>query len=52
MFNLNFLGGIEKRLKDTEIKKIIDEVIIPQFMEDNYFEGLKKGIVAIVEELK
>lgn len=44
--------GIEKRLTDIETKKIIDEVMIPDFKNDNYFEGLKKGVEAIIEELK
>jgi len=44
--------GIEKRLTDFETKKIIDEVMIPDFKNDNYFEGLKKGVEAIIEELK
>ena len=44
--------GIEKRLTDTETKKIIDEVMVPEFKENNYFIGLKKGVVAITEELK
>lgn len=44
--------GIEKRLTDLETKKIIDEVMIPNFKNDNYFEGLKKGLEAIIEELK
>jgi uncharacterized protein len=44
--------GIEKRLTDVETKKIIDEVMIPEFKNDQYFEGLKKGVEAIIEELK
>jgi uncharacterized protein len=44
--------GIEKRLTDIETKKIIDEVMIPEFKKDNYFIGLKKGIIAIIEELE
>ncbi|HKK38348.1 MAG TPA: TPM domain-containing protein [Cryomorphaceae bacterium] len=44
--------GIEKRLTDAETKRIIDEVMIPEFKNDNYFEGLKKGVEAIIQELK
>lgn len=44
--------GIEKRLTDTETKKIIDEVMIPEFKKDNYFTGLKKGVEAIIDELE
>lgn len=44
--------GIEKRLTDTETKKIIDEIITPAFRAGNYYEGLSKGLKAIIEELK
>jgi len=44
--------GIEKRLTDAETKRIIDEVMIPEFKNDKYFEGLKKGVEAIIQELK
>jgi uncharacterized membrane protein YgcG len=39
-------------LTDTETKKIINENMIPDFREGQYFEGIKKGIEAIIEELK
>lgn len=44
--------GIEKQLTDVATKKIIDEVMIPNFRNDNYFEGLKKGLEAILTELR
>ena len=44
--------GIEKRLTDSETKKIIDEIMIPEFKDDNFYLGLKKGLEAIIEELK
>ena len=44
--------GIESRLTETETKKIVDEIMIPQFKAGNYYEGLKKGLKAIIEELK
>lgn len=44
--------GIEKRLTDAETKRIIDEVMIPEFKNDNYFVGLKRGFEVIIEELK
>jgi len=34
--------GIGKRLTDTETEKIINEVMIPEFKNDNFYEGLKK----------
>jgi uncharacterized protein len=44
--------GIEKRLTDTETKRIIDEWMIPKFKENSYFLGLKKGVEAIINELQ
>lgn len=44
--------GIEKRLTDAETKRIIDEVMIPEFKNDKYYKGLKKGVEAIIQELK
>jgi uncharacterized protein len=43
--------GIEKRLTDSETKHIITEVMIPEFKNDKYYEGLTKGIKAIIVEL-
>lgn len=44
--------GIEERLTDMETKRIIDDIMIPEFKKDKYYEGLKKGLEAIIEELK
>ncbi len=44
--------GIEKRLSDAETQRIISEVMIPQFKENQHYEGLKKGVEAIIAELK
>lgn len=44
--------GIEKKLSDEETKRIIDETIIPEFRKENYFEGTKKGILALISKLK
>ena len=43
--------GIEERLTDLETKKIIDEIMIPEFKQDHYFEGLKNGLESIRKEL-
>jgi uncharacterized protein len=44
--------GIEKRMNDLETKKTIEEVIIPEFKNSNYFEGVKKGIQALIKKLQ
>ncbi len=44
--------GLEKALTDEEAKRIIDQVIIPEFKKDNYYLGVKKGLMAILKELQ
>jgi len=44
--------GIEKRMPDEETKKIIEELIIPEFKKSNYFEGIKKGVHALIAKLQ
>jgi uncharacterized protein len=42
--------GIEPILSDKETKKIIDEIIIPEFKNERYYEGIRKGILKIIEK--
>ena len=44
--------GIEAKLSDNETKKIIDEIILPEFKEGNYYKGLKKGLAAIMIKVR
>lgn len=44
--------GIETILSDTETKKIIDEIIIPEFKNGNYFEGAKNGLLALMQKFR
>lgn len=41
--------GIEAKLSDIETKKIIDDLILPEFKKGNYFVGTKKGLLALME---
>ncbi|MFA5990607.1 MAG: TPM domain-containing protein [Sphingomonas sp.] len=43
--------GLEKKLKDEEAKKIIDNVIIPEFKKGDYFVGIKNGLTEIIKEI-
>lgn len=43
--------GIEKYLSDAETKKIIDDTILSQFKEGNYFSGTVAGLIAIMGKL-
>lgn len=44
-------NGIEARLTDTVAKTIINKEILPQLRMNNYFEGIKKGLFAIINVL-
>lgn len=44
--------GTEKILSDELIKQIIDTEMIPFFKEDQYFEGIKNGILVLEEHWK
>jgi uncharacterized protein len=43
--------GLEGVLTDVDSKRIIRNLIIPEFKQRNFFEGLKKGSTAIYEKL-
>lgn len=44
--------GTEKVLKDEIAKRIIDSLMLPQFRQGNFFEGLWNGSKAITEFLE
>jgi uncharacterized protein len=44
--------GIEPKLSDTETKKIIDNIIVPEYKKGNYFEGTKKGLLLIMQKIR
>ena len=44
--------GIETILSDAEKKKIIDDIIIPEFKNGNYFEGTKNGLLALMQKVR
>jgi uncharacterized protein len=39
-------------LTDAETKKIIDDIILPEFKKGNYFEGTKGGLLALMEKVR
>lgn len=43
--------GIEKFLTNEQTKDILDSVMVPWFTKENYFEGCKRGIIAIIAKL-
>jgi uncharacterized protein len=44
-------SGIEAKLSDEETKKIIDNLIIPEFKSNKIFEGTKKGLQSIIDKV-
>ena len=44
--------GLEKKLKDEEVKRIIDYTIIPEFKKGDYFLGIKNGLIEIIKEIE
>jgi uncharacterized protein len=44
--------GSGDRMKEAECKKIMDEIIIPEFKKEDYYLGIKNGIKAIMEKWK
>jgi uncharacterized protein len=41
--------GLEGALPDITCKQIIENEVIPQFRQDNYFRGINEGIDAIIQ---
>ena len=41
--------GTEKILKDEICKEIVDSIMIPFFMEEDYFRGLKAGLLECID---
>jgi uncharacterized protein len=44
--------GMESKLTDGEAKAIIYDNILPKFKEGNYYDGVKIGLLKIIEEIK
>jgi len=44
--------GIEKKLSSEATQSIINDIIIPEFKQADYFEGVRKGLLAIMEKIK
>lgn len=44
--------GIVPKLPDTEVKKLIDDIMIPEMRQQNYYAGIEKGMLAIIAKLR
>lgn len=45
-------SGILDRLNESETQLIIDDTMIPEFRNNDFFLGLQKGVEALIVELK
>lgn len=44
-------AGARVRLSDEDVRMIIDEIIIPAFKNQSYYQGIQKGLEAIITKL-
>lgn len=44
--------GVPARLSDQYCKQVIDNVMVPQFRQSQYFSGIRAGIGALIEKLE
>lgn len=44
--------GITVKLSDANTKAIIDNVIFPEFIKGDYYNGIKKGLLQIIQVLR
>jgi uncharacterized protein len=44
--------GLEKKLTDDEAGRIINEDILPLYRQGKFYEGTRKGLLAIIKELR
>ncbi len=49
---INNGDGIEAKLTDQESKQILEEEIFPEFRQGRFYEGVRRGIIAIMKELR
>ncbi|TDQ28155.1 uncharacterized protein CLV82_2967 [Zeaxanthinibacter enoshimensis] len=45
-------SGTEKILTDEICKYVIDQTIIPEFKNGNFYDGIKKGVAELIEKWK
>jgi uncharacterized protein len=44
--------GTELILTDEVCKKVIDEKIIPEFKNGEFYSGIKKGVIELIDKWK
>ncbi len=49
---VHYGAAIEERISNDEAKQIIDEVMIPHFRSNDFYQGTRAGIEALVSRMK
>lgn len=44
--------GIEDKMTNEETKRIIDEIVVPEFRSARYYEGTRNAILSIIREIR
>lgn len=44
--------GIEEKFTDADTKKVMDDIMIPEFKKGEYFVGTKNGLLALIEKIR
>lgn len=44
--------GIEAKMTNEETKRIIDEMVIPEFRDERFYEGTRNAILAIMKKIR
>lgn len=48
---IRFGSGIQKKITNSETQKILNELILPKFKEQKYYEGINLGFEALQQKL-
>lgn len=44
--------GLKDNFNDEDAQQIIDNIIMPEFKDKDYFTGIKKGVLEIIKKIK
>lgn len=52
MIRISVGVGIDPKLPEAKTKEIIETVIVPEYRQLKYYEGTRKGLLAIMKEIR
>jgi uncharacterized protein len=44
--------GVEPKMTDQEAQQILNTIVLPEFRQAKYYEGTRKGLLAIMNEVR